>query len=221
MALNGEQCRKLFEAFSEAFHGDGELKHLVRFSLDRHLHQITGGSTQHDRILDLIDWADSHGMLEPLFKGALAMNAGNPKLRAVIAEITQPGSGVNGSAVLAAVPFAGGPTINAGPPPGAEAGRAAAPVQPADTVRPPSGTGSVAPELFYVGTNWVDQYGVQWYRNAGNLWFDLRQPGVAVSPPAYATPTCHRYVDRSWRWYAQTHAGWFIYNPSQGWVPYR
>jgi hypothetical protein len=82
----------------------------------------------------------------------------------------------------------------------------------------PTGKPTSVP-VSYLGTVFVDPWGNQLFRNLGQVWFSLSQPGVPIQPPPAAMPTSHLYMDQNGFWYAQTSSGWFVYTSLGGWHP--
>lgn len=82
MALSGTQYQELTNAFLSAFPTEATLRRMVLFKLEHNLEAIAGGNNLTDRVVNLIQVAESEGWTDKLIVGARAFNPGNLKLEA-------------------------------------------------------------------------------------------------------------------------------------------
>lgn len=60
---------------------------VVRFALDKNLHELAGGQNLSMIVFNLLIWAEQHNQIERLIEGAWSQNRDNPALRSLHAEI--------------------------------------------------------------------------------------------------------------------------------------
>jgi V8-like Glu-specific endopeptidase len=87
MKLNGQQKQALYEALLSAFLTRDSLSQMMVFKMNESLEKVAGGDTYSNVVLNLILWAESHGLTEKLIVGARAQNPGNPELLAFALEV--------------------------------------------------------------------------------------------------------------------------------------
>ena len=78
--LTGEQLKVFSKALRSAFRTIDSLEQMARIELDQNIHDIGHGNLK-NYVFRLIEWAESHGQLIELIKGALHANPDNPDLR--------------------------------------------------------------------------------------------------------------------------------------------
>lgn len=81
--LGGHQLQDCNNALLSAF-DNFELKQLVKYELDENLDALTGGTTLKEKIFELTLWAERHGKLAELIRGAVKLNPTNPELSAFV-----------------------------------------------------------------------------------------------------------------------------------------
>ena len=94
--LSGEDFALLFDALLQAFDRPG-LQRLLRFHLDENLDAVVGGDNQRDRVFQLLNWAESRGLVEELVAAALQENSGNRRLQAAAAALQGGAEAARGS----------------------------------------------------------------------------------------------------------------------------
>lgn len=85
--LTGKQKETLYNALFGAFPKRGLLAQMVTFKMDESLEKVAGAESYSDVILNLIEWAESQGLLEKLIVSARAQNPGNRSLQAFAVEV--------------------------------------------------------------------------------------------------------------------------------------
>jgi hypothetical protein len=84
MKLTGDQRRQLHDALISAYYTEAKLKQFVRLQLDKNPDVVGTGADLAERVLKLIENAESHGWEAELIFAARESNPGNPKLSAFV-----------------------------------------------------------------------------------------------------------------------------------------
>ena len=87
MKLTGKQKQALNNALLSAFPTRGNLAQMMVFQMEENLETVAGGDTYSDVVLNLIQWAESRGLIEKLIVSARTQNTGNPTLHAFAVEV--------------------------------------------------------------------------------------------------------------------------------------
>ncbi|MEG4857212.1 effector-associated domain EAD1-containing protein [Microcoleus sp. K1-B6] len=84
MTLTGDRRRQLHDALISAYYTEPKLKQFVRLQLDKNPDVVGTGADLAERVLKLIENAESHGWEAQLIFAARESNPGNPKLSAFV-----------------------------------------------------------------------------------------------------------------------------------------
>jgi hypothetical protein len=84
MTLTGDRRRQLHDALISAYYTEPKLKQFVRLQLDKNPDVVGTGADLAERVLKLIENAESHGWEAELIFAARESNPGNPKLSAFV-----------------------------------------------------------------------------------------------------------------------------------------
>ena len=87
MKLDGKQKQTLYNTLLSAFPTRGGLSQMMVFQMDENLEKVAGGETYSDVVLNLIQWAESQGLLRKLILGARRQNPGNDDLFAFAVQL--------------------------------------------------------------------------------------------------------------------------------------
>lgn len=81
--LSPNEKEKLRDAFLSAFRRQEDLEQFLLYKFGEHLNHITAGGSQRQQVTDVIEWAESRGLLIQLIERAHAANPGNELLSKV------------------------------------------------------------------------------------------------------------------------------------------
>jgi hypothetical protein len=85
--ITGDQYGRLCDALVDAFPRREDLRQMVKFQLDANLESIAGSVDLKSACFDLVQWAESHGRLADLIRGACRGNLGNSRVRDIATEL--------------------------------------------------------------------------------------------------------------------------------------
>jgi len=87
MKLDGKQKQTLHNALFSAFPTRGGLSQMMAFQMEESLEKVAGGENYSELLLNLIQWAESQGLLQKLILGARGQNPGNEDLFAFAVQL--------------------------------------------------------------------------------------------------------------------------------------
>ena len=114
MQLTGPQLKQLNRILAHAFPSYPELQRMVRFSLGVQLNTLVQSTNVTQAVFELVEWADTHGKMAELIKGAQGENTDHADLRAFAIEIgviaAPPPTPTVSATATSTVPIASPPT---------------------------------------------------------------------------------------------------------------